>query len=101
MTLAIEEAVANVMNYAYPKGDIGTIEINASLHDGQLSFTIKDCGTPFDPTQAKETDISLGAEDRDIGGLGIHLIRKIMDTMEYHHNGSQNILTLSKNIDKN
>lgn len=101
LTLAIEEAVANVMKYAYPKGEVGPIEINATINDGSLSFTIKDSGTPFDPTQVKKADITLSAEEREIGGLGIHLIRNIMDTVEYHHTSNQNILTLTKNIDNN
>ena len=101
LTLAIEEAVANVMKYAYPKGEVGPIEINATINDGSLSFTIKDSGTPFDPTQVKKADITLSAEEREIGGLGLHLIRNIMDTVEYHHTSNQNILTLTKNIDNN
>ena len=99
LTLAIEEAVTNIMKYAYPEGEVGPIEINAIINDGSLSFTIKDCGTPFDPTQVKKADITLSAEDREIGGLGIHLIRNIMDTVEYHHTSDQNILTLTKNIE--
>ncbi len=101
LTLAIEEAVANIMKYAYPEGEVGPIEINATINDGSLSFTIKDSGTPFDPTQVKKADITLSAEERKIGGLGIHLIRNIMDTVEYHHSSNQNILTLTKNIDNN
>lgn len=99
LTLAIEEAVANIMKYAYPEGEVGPIEINATINEGSLSFTIKDSGTPFDPTQVKKADITLSAEDREIGGLGIHLIRNIMDTVEYHHTSNQNILTLTKNIE--
>ncbi len=101
LTLAIEEAVANVMKYAYPEGEVGPIEIDATIKDSSLSFTIKDSGTPFDPTQVKKADITLSAEEREIGGLGIHLIRSIMDTVEYHHTSNQNILTLTKNIDNN
>ena len=100
LTLAIEEAVANIMKYAYPEGEVGPIEINATINDGSLAFTIKDNGTPFDPTQVKKADITLSAEDREIGGLGIHLIRNIMDTVEYHHTSDQNILTLTKNIEQ-
>ena len=99
LTLAIEEAVANIMKYAYPEGEVGSIEINATINEGSLSFTIKDSGAPFDPTQVKKADITLSAEDREIGGLGIHLIRNIMDTVEYHHTSNQNILTLTKNIE--
>lgn len=99
LTLAIEEAVANIMKYAYPEGEVGSIEINATINEGSLSFTIKDSGAPFDPTQVKKADITLNAEEREIGGLGIHLIRNIMDTVEYHHTSNQNILTLTKNIE--
>ena len=101
LTLALEEAVVNAMKYAYPQDEKGYIEVCAKNMNGQLSFTITDRGTPFDPTQAKEADITLSAEERNIGGLGIHIIRNLMDSVEYHHNGNQNILTLTKKIEQN
>lgn len=98
INLALEEAVVNVMNYAYPKGTSGEINVNASFNEGTLVFTLSDAGTPFDPTQSKEPDLSLEAEDRPIGGLGIHLIRQLMDSIEYRRENGRNILTLKKKL---
>jgi len=96
--LAIEEAVVNVMNYAYPKGSQGEVEIKAVANDKRVKFKIIDSGQPFDPTTRGEVDTTLSAEDRTIGGLGIHLIRSYMDTINYERVDGKNILTLRKNI---
>ena len=80
MNLAIEEAVVNVMSYAYPNGIKGAVDIDALVTDDELKFVISDKGTPFDPTQQAEVDTSLSAEERTIGGLGIHLIPSITST---------------------
>lgn len=101
MNLAIEEAVVNVMSYAYPNGIKGAVDIDALVTDDELKFVISDKGTPFDPTQQAEVDTSLSAEERTIGGLGIHLIRQIMDTIHYEHTDDRNVLTLSKRLTKN
>ena len=100
INLAIEEAVVNIMNYAYPKGTKGDITIEAKANDTQLSFIISDTGKPFDPTAKAEVDITLSAEDRAIGGLGIHLIRQIMDNINYERIDGHNILTLIKKLSK-
>lgn len=101
LNLAIEEAVVNVMSYAYPAGTKGDVDIDAEADDEQLKFVISDSGTPFDPTQKGEVDTTLSAEDRGIGGLGIHLIRQIMDTINYERVDGKNVLTLRKKITKN
>lgn len=98
LNLAMEEAVVNVMNYAYPAGTLGNVDIDAEFADGRLTFVLCDSGKPFDPTQASEPDLTLQAEDRPIGGLGIFLVRQIMDQVEYQYRDGKNILTLSKNI---
>lgn len=98
LNLAIEEAVVNVMNYAYPQGTVGDVFIDTQIDDKQLEFTISDCGTPFDPTTWKEADITLSAEDRPIGGLGIHLVKTIMDSVEYKYSDGKNMLTLIKRL---
>lgn len=98
MNLAIEEAVVNVMNYAYPKGVKGMVNIDATINDKGLKFVISDNGTPFDPTAKEEVDTTLSAEERGIGGLGIHLIRQIMDSINYEHIDGRNVLTLLKRI---
>ena len=98
MNLAIEEAVVNVMNYAYPQEVKGTVNIDATISDKRLTFVISDSGTPFDPTAKAEVDTSLSAEERDIGGLGIHLIRQIMDSINYEYIDGRNVLTLQKKL---
>ena len=101
LNLAIEEAVVNVMSYAYPAGTKGDVDIDAEADDEQLKFVISDSGTPFDPTQKAEVDTTLSAEERGIGGLGIHLIRQIMDTINYERVDGKNVLTLRKKLIKN
>jgi sigma-B regulation protein RsbU (phosphoserine phosphatase) len=98
INLAMEEAVVNVMNYAYPVGTVGNIDIEAHANDVRLKFTITDSGKPFDPTARKEVDTSLSADERPIGGLGIHLIRQIMDSINYERIDNKNILTLRKKL---
>jgi anti-sigma regulatory factor (Ser/Thr protein kinase) len=96
LNLAIEDAVVNVMNYAYPSGTTGNVDIDAQITDDGLKFIISDSGTPFDPTVKAEVDTTLSAEERSIGGLGIHLIRQIMDTINYEYADGKNLLTLYK-----
>ena len=100
LNLAIEEAVVNVMNYAYPQDTVGDINIEAKGDDNQLEFIISDTGTPFDPTAKAEVDTTLSAEERPIGGLGIHLVRQIMDGVTYERKDNKNILTLKKKLNK-
>jgi len=100
INLAIEEAVVNVMNYAYPKNKKGNICIEAQANDVRLKFTITDSGTPFDPTAKEEVDTTLKAEERPIGGLGIHLVRQLMDSINYERIDGKNILTLRKKLNQ-
>ena len=98
MNLALEEAVVNVMNYAYPAGTRGDVCIEAEADESHLKFIITDSGTPFDPTARGEVDTTLSAEERGIGGLGIHLVRQIMDCVHYERVDGKNVLSLDKNI---
>ena len=94
--LAVEEAVVNVIDYAYPVGVEGNVEV-CMMTDGQcLKVVISDSGVPFDPTLIEDIDISLSAEERQVGGLGIHLLREIMDSVNYEHLNGYNTLTLRK-----
>ena len=97
MNLAIEEAVVNVIDYAYPAGTQGDVCIEMTAGDKGLVVTISDSGTPFDPTTRGEVDTTLSVEERSIGGLGIMLIRQYMDKVEYRRENNRNILTLTKN----
>ena len=94
--LAVEEAVVNAMNYAYPIGTSGDISVKAIADSQLLRFIITDKGKAFDPTQIKKTDTTLNAEERPIGGLGILLVRELMDSVNYERVEDSNILTLGK-----
>ena len=94
INLALEEAVVNVMSYAYQPGTTGNVNIEAIANETRLKFIISDWGTPFDPTAEKEVDTTLSAEERPIGGLGIHLVRQIMDSINYERIDGMNVLTL-------
>ena len=96
MNLAIEEAVVNVMDYAYEEGTKGNVHIEAEADASQLTIIISDWGKPFDPTSKPDVDTSMSAEERDIGGLGIHLVRQIMDSVSYERIQDTNRLTLRK-----
>lgn len=96
LKLAIEEVVVNVINYAYPQGEKGEIKIEATASTKAMRFKITDNGMPFAPTDAPDVDTSLSAEDRQIGGLGIFLVRQLMDTINYERIDGYNILTLTK-----
>ncbi len=96
LQLALEEAVVNVMEYAYPKGTVGKVLVTASVEGDDLEFVICDSGKAFDPTAKAEVNVDLGVEDRPIGGLGIHLVRNIMDSVAYERKDGKNILTLRK-----
>ena len=98
LNLALEEAVTNVILYAYPEGSDGLVDIEAIMRKGQLDFIITDSGMPFDPTQRPEVDINASLEERPIGGLGIHLVRQLMDSVSYRREDGKNILTLIKMI---
>ena len=98
LKLAVEEAVVNVMQYAYPLGTTGDIEVDA-LSDGELlKIVISDRGKAFDPTQAAKADTTLAVDERPIGGLGILLVRELMDSINYERINSKNVLTLIKKI---
>ena len=94
--LAVEEAVVNVMSYAYPMGTHGEISVQAIADSQQIRYIITDKGKAFDPTKVMKTDTTLKAEDRPIGGLGILLVRELMDSVNYEYVDGRNILTLGK-----
>jgi len=100
VNLALEEAVTNVMLYAYPGRNDGKVfvEFQRVNNGKQLIFTISDSGIPFDPTAAPEADTTLSAEERQIGGLGIYLVRQLMDEVRYERIDDKNILTLVKTL---
>lgn len=98
LRLALEETVVNVMNYAYPSGEYGEVTVYADSDYKEVRFTVVDSGFPFDPTAVLSADITLDAKNRPIGGLGIHLTRKLVDSVSYCRKHGNNVLTLTKQI---
>lgn len=98
LNLALEEAVSNVIMYAYPEGSDGLVDIEAIIRKDMLRFIISDNGIAFDPTAAPDADVNLDLEDRPIGGLGIFLVKSIMDTVSYQRSDGKNILTMTKKL---
>ena len=97
--LALEEVLVNVINYAYPQDQNppGTIEVECSWDDQQiLTIVVADQGAAFDPLNKPDPDTTLSIEERDIGGLGIYLTKKMMDQVTYDRNQGRNQLTMVK-----
>ena len=97
--MAVEELFVNIAHYAY-KGTVGDAVIIAGPDpkSGILRITFRDWGIPFDPLAKTDPDISLSVEEREIGGLGIFMAKKVMDTMDYRYENGQNVLTMTKKI---
>ncbi len=97
--LSIEEAVENVVRYAYD-GGLGWIEVGTELDPEGVMLTIllKDAGVPFNPLEKEDPDITQSVEDREIGGLGIFLCKKLMDRIEYKYEDGCNILIMTKRV---
>lgn len=97
LRIAIEELYVNVTLYAYPDGN-GWAEIRGSIEDGVATFTLIDSGRPFDPLAKEDPDTMLSGEDREIGGLGIFMVKNTMDEMEYEYRDGCNQLMMRKRL---
>ena len=97
--VAIEEVFVNIAHYAYPDsvGDM-TLSIGFDEESRAITFRMADRGIPFDPLKKPDPDITLSAEAREIGGLGIFIAKKTMDSLHYAYENSENILTMIKKI---
>lgn len=108
--LASEEVFTNIAHYAYGQKDLegriipdsgtGPVEIIVDIDNKCVTLTFIDEGTEFDPLKKKDPDITLSAEEREIGGLGIYMVKKIMDDVFYRYESGKNILTLIKRGDR-
>ncbi len=97
LNIAVEEIFVNIAHYAYPD-DNGTaiIRYDFGLETNTITICFLDMGTPYDPLARKEPDITLSAEERSIGGLGILMVKKSMDHIEYAYRDGYNMLTIQK-----
>lgn len=93
LQVAIDEVVANICLYAYQQPP-GELTVRVASGQGRFAVDFVDEGVPFDPLTAEEPEISADIADRDVGGLGIFLVRRLIDEVHYRRDGSRNILTL-------
>ena len=93
--LAVEEVFVNIAHYAYPDGD-GWAEVHVRVTDKGAEITLVDGGIPYNPLDKEDPDVTLSAEDRQVGGLGIFMVKKQMDEVRYEYRDGQNRLTLCK-----
>jgi len=93
--LIIEEILVNIISYAYPEKK-GDVEVNCHPENGnRLVINIVDSGVPFDPLSLSPPDVSLSIDEREIGGLGVFLVRELAEAVTYTREGNHNILTLT------
>ena len=97
LDVAVEEMYINVASYAYAP-DVGNVTIQVDFADGNVSITFIDSGVPFDPLAKPDPDVTLSAAERQIGGLGIYMVKKSMDDFSYLYKDGQNISTIKKKI---
>lgn len=95
--LASEEALVNIIRHAYPRGEIGEVQVSCRFDGMLFHLEIRDSGKAFNPLEEGPTvDTHAGLEEREIGGLGVFFIRKLMDRSLYERQGKENVLTLCK-----
>lgn len=97
--IAIDELFGNIAHYAY-NPDVGSATVRVEVSQDPLAviITFIDKGVPYDPLTSEDPDVTLSAEDRQIGGLGIYMVKKSMDEISYEYKNGQNILTIKKRI---
>ena len=99
--VAIDEIFSNIAHYAYENG-IGDAEVGVEITDNPdtVEITFEDCGIPYNPLEKEDPDVTLSADDREIGGLGIFMVKKSMDELKYEYRDGKNIFTIIKNFKK-
>jgi serine/threonine-protein kinase RsbW len=95
LTLSLDEIVSNVIRHGYSDTNDHVVEVRLSVHDGVVTSVIEDDGHPYDPRESPEPDLSMPVEQRGPGGLGIFLVRQMMDSIDYARRDGRNILTVT------
>lgn len=98
LLVAADEILTNVASYAYPPDAPGELQVTLRHAEGTLSLTFADRGVPYDPLTAPPPDLSLPLAERAPGGLGLFIVRKTMDAVDYRRDGDRNVLTLTKRL---
>ena len=97
--VAVEELFVNIASYAYAPGSgSATVRMEVEEDPKTVVITFVDCGVPYDPLAKEDPDVTLSINDREIGGLGIFMVKKSMDDMNYAYENGQNVLTIRKRI---
>lgn len=97
VNIVLDELLSNTVKYGFPEASESDIEIILELfEDGKLTIQLTDEGEPFNPFELEDPDIKIGIEKRNIGGLGVLIIKKLMDEYTYHRKQNQNVVLLSK-----
>lgn len=101
LNVAVDELFGNIARYAYPgKAGQATVRLDIEGEPPTVTLTFIDSGRPFNPLERPDPDITLSADERQIGGLGIYVVKKTMDSIEYVHRDGHNILTIRKKLIK-
>ncbi len=98
LNLVMEEMVVNVISYAYPEGKVADIELVAESDGKELTFVLSDQGKEFDPTLREAADMDVNPAERDLGGMGIYIVKNIMNEVSYQRLEGKNLLTMKKDI---
>ncbi len=94
--IALDEILSNIVYYAYPDGSTGVIDINIQFDGSTIEIRFIDSGVPFDPLAKADPDLSIPVEEREIGGLGIFIVKKLMNEVSYVRENDKNILMITK-----
>lgn len=95
ISVCVEEIFVNIAHYAYGEG-IGNMTLSLSSQDNKVCLVFSDNGVPFDPLAKEDPDITLSAEERPVGGLGIFMVKKVMDEVDYEYRDGKNVFTMKK-----
>lgn len=99
LELALDEIITNIVSYGYADGTEHLIRIDVGVDGGRITAVVEDDGLAFNPLERAAPDTTAAIEDREVGGLGIHLVRELMDHVRYDRVGTSNRLTMVKMLD--
>ena len=98
INLVLDEVITNIIDYGYDDRADHEIHVTMAVEGDRLTIEVEDDARPFDPLQAPAPDLDLPLEERPVGGLGIHIVRSLMDTVEHHRRNDRNVLTMQKTM---
>ena len=98
VNLAVDEILTNIVLYAFPRCEDHEVDLSARIESGELTVEIADRGRPFDPSSVPAPELDATLEDRPVGGLGLHIVRRLVDEMSYARQDDRNVLTLTRRL---